>query len=407
MLKHKFFTGQPIFTQLLSFIPPSVIKAACDRFDADRYCKRFKTYDHLVSMLYVGFYQCTSLREAITGMQANSLKLFHTGLRSTPRRSTLSDANKRRTAHVFEQIYHLLYQHHYGSLPDSRSKKTSGRDNLYIIDSTTVTLFSNIIKGAGSCKSNGRKKGGVKAHLLLNAQHNVASFIRITEGRQNDLVFLQGLKVPAGSVVVFDRAYTNYRKFQEWTDQSVTWVTRQKNDAVWETLVKRPLDKATKQAGILQDRDVRIGRPSNRSKTPLIRARRIVYKDAETKKRFVFLTNDMLSPAQLICDTYKRRWQIELVFKRIKQRYPLRYFLGDNENAIHIQLWTALICDLLIQIVKDHVKRKADSRWSYANLASMIKHHLMTYIQLIPFLINPEKALINYAPPPPQRLTLF
>lgn len=406
MGKHTFFTGQPIFTQLLHFIPRTIISEISRQHQADRYCKRFKTYDHLVAMLYVGFYQCLSLREAITGLQANSRRLFHTGLKASPRRSTLSDANKRRQALVFEQIYHRLYQHYYGHLPDSRIAPADGHNDLYIIDSTTITLFSNIIKGAGSYQSNGRKKGGVKAHLLLNARHNVASFIRITEGRQHDLVFLKELVVPPGSMLVFDKAYMNYQKFEQWTRQSVNWVTRQKNDAVFQVCEDRPVDSLSLSAGVKTDQIVRLGRKSNRSKTPLIKARRIFYTDAQTNKCFTFITNDYLSRPEQVADIYKKRWQIELVFKRIKQRYPLKYFLGDNENAIKIQIWTALICDLLIQIVKDQLQ-KAQVRWSYANLAAMIKHHLMTYIKLIPFLLQPEKALIGYSPPLPVAPTLF
>lgn len=406
MAKHTFFTGQPVFSQLIKFIPRELISSVARTSKADRYCKRFRTFDHLVSMLYVGFHQCSSIREAITGLQANQSRLLHTGLTHTPRRSTLSDANQRRSADVFERIYHGLYNQYYHFLPDSRRKKTL-RDNLFIIDSTTITLFSDILKGAGSYKANGRKKGGVKAHMLLHAKHDIASFVRITEGREHDLVFLQGLQVPKGSVVVFDKAYANYKKFKEWDQQSVTWVTRMKNDASVALQEIRPINETSIQRGVTEDQIVLLGRPSNRRQTMLVKARRIVYTDPLSHKRFDFITNDWQSSPEQIADTYKCRWQIELVFKRIKQRYPLRYFLGDNENAIKIQIWTALICDLLIQIVKDHLEKKSKVRWSYANLASMIKHHLMTYIQLLSFLQNPEKALINYQIPPPQRLTLF
>lgn len=395
MLKHTFFTGQPIFSQLIKFIPRSIISQVVRANQSDRYCKRFKTYDHLISMLYVGFHQCTSLREAITGLQANNFRLLHTGLQHTPRRSTFSDANQRRKSEVFEQIYHRLYQQYYTFLPDSRQKKASFKKELYIIDSTTITLFSNIMRGAGTSKANGRKKGGVKAHMLLSAKHDVASFVRITEGRQHDLTFLPSLQVPKGSTVVFDKAYANYKKFKEWDEQSVTWVTRLKNDAIVELLNERSINQASLDKGVLCDQTVKLGRPSNRRKTPVIKVRRIIYKDPLSTKRFDFITNDWKSNPEQIADIYKARWQIELVFKRIKQRYPLRYFLGDNENAIKIQIWTALICDLLIQIVKDQLARNAKIKWSYANLASMIKHHLMTYIKLIPFLTNPEKALMS------------
>lgn len=400
MLKHKFFTGQPIFTQLLNFIPRSIITEASRAHRADRYCKRFKTYDHLVLMLYVGFHQCTSIREVITGMQANHMRLYHTGLSSTPRRSTLSDANKRRSADVFEQIYHRLYQHYYGNLPDSQG-------DLYIIDSTTITLFTNLFKGAGSFKGNGKKKGGIKAHYLLSSKHDIGKFIRITEARHHDLIFVQGLTVPAGSVLVFDKAYTNHEKFQQWTDEGVQWVTRQKKDAYYQVLDNAEVSAKEASVGVISDQTILQGRPSNHSQTRLIRIRRVVYKDEKINKKFVFITNDFNSPPSQIAATYKRRWQIEMVFKRIKQRYPLKYFLGDNENAIKTQIWTALICDLLTQIVKDTIAKKSKTRWSYSNLSSMIKHHLMTYIRLIPFLINPEKSLLNYKPPPVPRLTLF
>lgn len=406
MSKHKFYTGQPIFSQLLNFIPKTVVANAVAKHQSDYYCKKFSTYDHLVTMLYACFQQCTSLREVVTGLQATGPSALHTGLSHFPKRSTLSDANERRKAEVFEYIYHQLYERHYGDLPDSRLKKRKEDRALYIIDSTTISLFNNIIRGAGSYKSNGRKKGGVKAHVLLHAGHEVGSFIRITEGKQHDATFLTHLTVPAGSVLVFDKAYTNYARFQTWTDQGIHWVTRQKTDAISKKLNRLEIDEQSRQAGVVKDEMIRIGRPSNHLTTPLIEVRRVTYKDPETKKKFEFITNDTDSRPEEIAYIYKRRWQIELVFKRIKQRYPLRYFLGDNKNAIHIQLWMALICDLLIQIVQDFLK-KQNRRWSYSNLASMVKLHLMTYIKLIAFLKNPEKTLLQYCRPPTNALTLF
>lgn len=405
MGKGTFFTGQPIFSQLLDFIPKTIIARAALRHRADRYCKRFKTYDHLVTMLYAAFQQCTSLREVITGMQASGARLAHTGLACTPRRSTLSDANERRSAAVFEEIYHSLYQHYYGGLPDSHPKKGGKQRELYIIDSTTISLFSNIIRGAGSYKSNGRKKGGVKAHVLLHAGHEAGSFVRITKAAQHDLTFLKKLPVPKGSMLVFDKAYIHHQQFQEWNQQGIIWVTRQKKDAVCSPLQCNELSEASQAAGVKKDEHIRMGRPSNRHVTPVIEVRRVTFKDALTKKQFEFITNDMVSKPEQIAATYKKRWQIELVFKRIKQRYPLKYFLGDNENAIHIQIWMALICDLLLQIIQDQMQHKK-IKWSYSNLASMIRIHLMTYIRLIHFLTNPEKSLLHYVRPP-NNPTLF
>jgi len=359
-------------------------------------------YDHLVTMLYQGFFQCISLRELTTGLQANAQRLKHLGLTHTPRRSTLSDANMRRSASFFEELYHNIYRHYYNILPDSSSDRS-----LYIIDSTTISLFSDIMKGAGSYNSDGRKKGGAKAHVLINATHNLPCFVRITEGRNSDVSFLKETDVPAGSIVVFDKAYINHVQFLKWQQQNTIWVTRQRVDSSFTIDQVMSVNEQDREKGVISDEIIIMGRPSNQHITPLVRCRRITYKDAESGKIFVFITNDLLSDPQQIAGIYKRRWQIELLFKRIKQRYPLRYFLGDNPNAIKIQIWGMLICDLLVQIVMKKVNEKRKTAWSYANLSSMIKHHLMTYINLINFLLNPEKALLNYNPPDSHVGTLF
>ncbi len=395
MRKCNFFTGQPIFTQLLGLIPRHIISGQSQKYSADRYCKSFKAYDHLVTMLYQGFFQCVSLRELITGLQANQSRLLHLGLVHTPRRSTLSDANSRRSADFFASLYHRLYEHFYGSLPDSRSLLKK----LFIIDSTTISLFSDIMKGAGMAKGNGKKKGGIKAHMIIDAEHNLPCFTLLTEARHHDLVFLQKVQLPPDSVVVFDRAYTNYKQFEEWNKQGITWVTRQKNDSSFKILSEQPVSAGSSGQGVIADQRLLAGRYSNRNKIPLIEFRRVIFKDPVSQKQFAFITNETKLDPEQIALLYKKRWQIELLFKRIKQRYPLRYFLGETVNAIQIQIWCMLICDLLVQIVLSGVNKAGKRQWAYANLAAMIKHHLMTYIKLIPFLLNPEKTLLNYKPP--------
>ena len=275
MPKDNFFTGQPVFTQLLSLIPRQMISRLSKRHAADRYCKSFMAYDHLVTMLYQGFFQCLSLRELITGLQANQNKLLHLGLVHTPRRSTLSDANSRRPVDFFQSVYHELYQHFFSSLPDSRSSAKK----LFIVDSTTISLFSNIMKGAGTAKSDGRKKGGVKAHTMIDAEHNLPCFTLLTEAKHHDLVFLQTLQVPHNSLVVFDRAYTNYKQFEVWNGQGTTWVTRQKNDASFKVIAEKEVNPESFRKGVLADQMVILGRRSNRNKIPMIDARRIIFRD--------------------------------------------------------------------------------------------------------------------------------
>jgi hypothetical protein len=400
MPKSSHFTGQPIFSQLLKLIGRDQIEALARRQGSDRYCKSFYSYDHLVSMLYACFFEVSSLRELTTGLQANSLRLRHLGLKSSPRRSTLADANTRRDASFFEQVYRSLYDTFF---PDSRGKVTPypGNKDLFIMDSTTITLFSNVMKGAGSPKANGRKKGGVKVHTLINSRHDLPHFISITEGRHTDVSQLQFVHLPKGSYLVLDKGYISYKQFKKWGND-IIWVTRLKNDAVYVVEETLPVTQDSADRGVLYDQWVTLGRPSNETKTPQIKARLVAYFDRTGKRIFEFITNDAISSPEQIADYYKKRWQIELLFKRIKQRYPLRYFLGDSPNAIKIQIWCALICDLLIKVVKRTVEQRCKAKWSYANLSAMIKHHLMTYIDLFEFLQNPEKSLLQYRQITPQ-----
>jgi IS4 transposase len=179
-----------------------------------------------------------------------------------------------------------------------------------------------------------------------------------------------------------------------------------KSLAYVEVLEQCSLSEVSINRGVLKDEKVRLGRPSNERVTPLIGARRIAFHDELKNRDFLFITNDFESSPEAIADLYKKRWQIELLFKRIKQRYPLKYFLGDNANAIQVQVWCALICDLLVKIIQNMVNRTLKKKWAYSSIFGMIKHHLMTYINLFEFLKNPDRALINYKPPPSQ-LSLF
>lgn len=389
MGKANFFSGQPVFCQLLSLIPTHLVSRAARDHQADHYCKSFFAYDHLVSMLYAAFFQVTSLRELTTGLAVNSHRLHHLGLRHTPRRSTVSDANSRRDAAFFEQLYRSLYHHFF---PDS-----SGKD-FFIMDSTTISLFTDVMHGAGTAKRSGKKKGGVKVHTLVNARHDLPAFVTITEGKKADMSQLPHISLPEGSTIVFDKGYMSYVKFKEW-EGKVTWITRLKSSSCFEVQEVLEVGQDSLQAGVRSDTKIILGSKNNLYKTPFVKARLINFFDQEKQRDFEFITNDIDAAPEYIAQCYKRRWQIELLFKRIKQRYPLRYFLGDSPNAIKIQIWAALICDLLVQVVRQGVNNKVKRPWSYANIAALIKHHLMTYVSLNDFLLNPEKVALQYQPP--------
>ncbi len=329
-------------------------------------------------------------------MQASSARLAHLGLNFTPRRSTLSDANERRPADLFQDLYHSIYDQFYGRLPDSvRGSKLLER--LFIIDSTIVTLFSTVMQSTGTFGLNGKKKGGIKANVLMRAVHNLPCFVRLSEGKRSDKKFLSEVTLPEGSIVVMDKGYNSYHQFMQWTLAGISWVTRLNNKAVYTIVSSRPLSESQLNAGVKSDYEIELGNPRTASTTPLQKARLIIFHDKDAGRDFQFLTNNFAFGGSTIADIYKKRWQIEMVFKRVKQNFQLHYFLGDNENAIRIQLWCTLIADLLIKIIKDKSDKKR--RWSMANLTGLVRLHLGTYIDLFKFLAAPEKALINYVDP--------
>ena len=403
MGKPKHFTGQPVFSQLLSRIPRCTINRLIRKHQADRYCKKFKCYDHLVTMLFSTLQQCSSLRELTTGMQACYGRLKHLGLTHTPRRTTLADANCRRPVGFFEDLYHELYRLHYGGLPDSLKGK-SKLERLFIIDATTVSLFSTVLAGAGSFGLNGKKKGGIKAHLLVRAKDNVPCFVRLTEAKQNDRKFLPYVHLPAGSIVVMDRGYNNYGQLRKWSSQKVTWITRPDARAVYNIISERPLEAKDAGDGVTADYCIELGNPKTSHLQEIQKVRLVKIFDPLTQKQYDFITDDFRSAPRNIAALYKQRWQIETLFKRIKQNFNLNNFLGDTENAIRIQLWCTLISDLLIKITKDKTTKR---NWSMANLTGLVRIHLFTYINLHYFLTYPDKALLGYEDPGESQLILF
>lgn len=404
MNKSTIFSGQPIFTQLLSLIPENIVSRLVRKHNSDRYCKTFDSKHHLITLLFGVINQCTSLREVITGLQVASSKHGHFKLINDIRRSTLADANKRRPEAFFGDLFHELYRFHYG-LPDSRKVKhrQSYEKRLFIIDSTTIKLFHDVLKGAGSTPVSGKRKGGLKAHVLIKASEDVPCMVNLTQATANDRTFLKYVDLPRGSIITFDRGYVNFRKFNQWTQSRVYWISRTLDRWIIKVEKQKPVSEEQRTSGIISDEIVMIGDPKN-NHTLKIKARIVKFIDPKTKKTLSFVTNHFRFSATTIADIYKNRWQIELLFKRIKQRYPLRYFLGESANAIKIQVWCALIADLLVKIIHDRTKRK----WAYSNVSSIIRLHLMTYVDLQAFLNNPDQVLRNYKPPETElQLKLF
>lgn len=383
MGKSKNFSGQPIFNQLIKFIDKSEIRKIARQHGSERYVKKFTTYNHLVVLLFVAFEGYHSIREAILGLLANAHKLSHLGLSYLVRRSTFSEANLRRNSTVFGNIYMSVYRKYASTLADSRLSDADLR-RLYIMDSTTISLFKDILRGVGRNPKEGKKKGGIKAHTIIKASENVPCLIRYSEAVRHDHMFLDEVfKLEAGSIITFDKAYVDYAIYQAFTQSRIWYVTRLKDNAIYQAREEFDIPDSA-DSGVLKDEEIVLLYGENKQNEH--RARRIAYWDSEGERLFEFITNNFELSAEKIALIYKKRWQIELLFKQLKQNFPLKYFLGDNENAIEIQIWTAMLANLLITLIRSQVKRK----WAFSNLVSVIRQQLMNYINIYRFLEDPE-----------------
>ena len=391
MGKSTHFSGQPLYCQVIKLLDKATILRLSREYGGERYVKRFDVWTHLVVMLYAVIMRFDSLREIMSSLQAESRKLCHLGIRLMPSRSTLSDANRRRPEIIFESIYRDLYTTYRNVLStDSRKNRDAvWMKRLQIIDSTTITLFSNLLfKGVGRHPKNGKKKGGIKVHTVINADETVPGLVWFSEAKKHDHEFLDKLKCDKNTVYVFDKGYNDYKTFEHFTEQETGFVTRIKDNASYINIEALDLGEHI-HSGVLKDEIIEIEVKKGQQTKPL-RLRKVVFYDRANKREFEFLTNLFDMRADLIAALYKIRWQIELLFKQLKQNFPLKYFLGDNENAIKIQIYCVLIVNLLLTVIKKRLKR----HWAFSNLVSFCKIHLFNYINLMKFLENPEKDWI-------------
>ena len=342
-------------------------------------------------MLYAVIQRFESLREIETSMTAEVRKLKHLGIESVPKRSTLSDANARRSEKFFEEVYRELYAAKKWQL-SSDSRHNVGKEwmkHLRIIDSTTITLFSNaIFKGVGRHPKTGKKKGGIKVHSVIQANEGVPCDVQFTSVATHDSFMLAPSYYNHKDIVALDRAYINYAKFEELTERGVIYVTKMKKNLKFEVIADYMYQDPQ---GLMQDREqVVVFRKDGINHV----ARLITYVDtkkAKSPKLVSLLTNDFDMSIETIIDIYRQRWQIELLFKQIKQNFPLRYFYGESENAIKIQIWVTLIANLLLSVLQSSIKR----RWSFSGLATIVRIVLMYYLNLEKFLNNPDADARN------------
>lgn len=393
------FSGNSVFGQLISLIPKHQVQRAVNKYQSDKYTKRFSTWEHLVSMLFATASNTTFLRDVTNGFLGLEGKLQHLNLKRPPKRSTISDANKRRSYQVFEKIYYDLLTQYNPILSDSRFKNEFGKE-LSIIDSTTIFLFKDILKCVGRKPESGKRKGGIKVHMQIRPDYNSPVLVKFTDATTHDSSFMNDIEFTSDHIYVFDKGYNDYQRFEYFNTHQIPFVTRLKHNAAFRRKKEFELAADTNQS-ILLDEQIVLPIRENGKVNRGLPLRRVVYWDEKHQVCYEFISNIYQLSADQNTLIYKSRWQIETLHKQLKQNQSLSYFLGDNVNAIIIQIWCALIWNLLLTVLQRQIKAKV---WAFSNLASIIRLHLFNYINLNSFLKNPMR---HYQEIMAQELKLF
>lgn len=376
-----------IFSQVLKLIPRRDFDAAVGKHQAERNAKGFTSWGQLVAMLFCQLGSVTSLRDITNGLAASEGKLRHLGLPVAPKRSTLAYANSHRPSALFEDLF-------YGLLETARSQaKQAGvrhkfrfKNKLLSIDATTIELCASVFDWAKFR----RTKGAVKLHLMLDHDGLLPCYGVITDGKQHEVTVTRQWQFEPGTVLVFDRGYTDYDWFERLTNHGVFFVTRLKSNADFIVVEDRPVPE---RKGIVRDQIICMTQQAAEGDNPPM-MRRVEFFDEKEQRTLVFLTNHLKLAAATVAEVYKNRWQIELFFKALKQSCKVKTFVGTSANALKTQIWTALIAMLLVKIL--HMR--SSFAWHLSNFMVLLRQQLFVYRDLWKWIDDPFQAPENTPP---------
>jgi hypothetical protein len=369
------------FAQVLSLIPRYNFERIVREHQAERGAKGFSCWDQFVAMLFCQMGAAHTLREICGGLATSLGKVVHLGLRKAPHRSTLAYANKHRTWRVYESLfYQLLTQCR--DLAAGQKRKFRFKNPLRSLDATVIDLCLSAFDWAKFR----RAKGAIKLHLLLDHQGYLPCWAWVTEGKTHEVNAARNLYFKPGTIVAMDMAYNDYRLFAAWTRDGVLFVSRMKENARYRVVRRH---RESERKNILRDETIRLTGVGAQDKCPFL-LRRIVVWDEKHQREIELLTNIFHLAASTVATIYKERWQIEIFFKALKQYLKVKTFVGTSENAVKVQIWTALIAMLLLKFLQ----MKATWRWSLSNLAAMLRFNLLTYRDLWAWLNAPFQTPI-------------
>lgn len=370
----KFTTS--LFSQILQIVPRNSFLLLVHQCGAERHAKGFSSWDQYVAMLFCQLAQAKSLREISDGLAVTCGKLSHLGMRAAPAKSTLSYANAHRPWQLYQNAFFHLRDFCRSESP-GKKRKFRFKNKLFSIDSTTIDLCLSLFPWANFRQT----KGAVKLHLLLDHDGYLPDFAVITDGKTTDVRTACHFTLPAGSIVVVDRAYCDFNLFSQWNNSGVFFVTRLKGNATYEVVENQPL---LQRGNVLADQIIRFTGPKTRLKYPGL-LRRVVVWDEENQRQIELLTNHLRFGATTVSQIYRDRWEIELSFKVLKQHLKIKTFVGTSPNALKTQIWTALIALLLLK----YLQFRSKCNLPLCRLVALLRLNLFSYRNLWEWLDDP------------------
>ena len=384
--------GKIVFSQVMDHLPHHRFRRCVERFRGDRSIKSFSCQDQLRCMAFAQLTYRDSLRDTVTCLNAQQAKLYHMGIRGKVRRSTLADANERRDWRLYAAFAQILI---------AEARRLYARDSFsaelenaaYALDTTTIDLCLSLFPWAKFHHN----KGAVKLHTMIDLRGNIPVVVHIDDGKSYDTDLLDVIVPEPGAVYVMDRGFVDLIRLYRLTKAGAFFVVRGKNNHKFRRISARKVDRGT---GVICDQTVAFEVPQSAKRYPA-RLRRVRYRDPETGKTLLFLTNNFELPAVTIADLYRCRWQIELFFKWIKQHLRIKSFFGTTENAVKTQIWIAVCVYVLIAIIKKRLKLTV-SLYTILQLISVTTFEKIPINQLFS-----QTAHANQDLPSPNHLNLF
>lgn len=365
-----------IFSQILQFVPRLEFEAAVRK--AEHRQHGFASWDQFGAMMFCQLGHAQSLREITGGLASCEGKLKHLGMDGAPARSTLAYANENRPWEAYQDVFQNLLGRCRNEAANHK-RKFRFKHKLMSLDATMIELSLSVFDWAAYK----RTKGALKLHMVLDHDGYLPCYAVLTDGKQSEMEVAKSMSFQAGTMLVFDRGYPDYDWWLSLTRSKVHFVTRLKNNASYGVICQREVPKG----GVII-RDEEIVLTSQQEIGPEARLRRIEVWVEEKQDSMVFLTNNFKLAASTIAAIYKERWQIELFFKSLKQSLKVKTFVGTSNNAVQIQIWTALIAILLLK----YLQMRSTFAWSFSNLVALLRHQLFVYRDLMTWLNNPFQA---------------